>query len=89
MSVAIRGQGRIGGTSAMTLQHGKIVWVEAGQVIPGDGEIMEGAALVDESAVTGQTDPILCEAGGRHSGVLAGSQVISGRILVRITTNGR
>jgi K+-transporting ATPase ATPase B chain len=73
----------------MTLQRGKIVLVEAGQIIPGDGEIMEGAALVDESAVTGQTDPVFCEAGGRHSVVLAGSQVISGRILVRLTTKWR
>lgn len=61
-----------------------MVLVEAGQVIPGNGKIIEGAALVDESAVSGQTDPVLCEAGGPRSDVLAGAQVLSGRILVRI-----
>jgi K+-transporting ATPase ATPase B chain len=71
---------------AMTSPRARIVLVEAGQVIPEDGQIIEGAALVDESAVTGQTDPILCEAGGPRSDVVAGAQVVSGRILIRVHT---
>jgi len=70
----------------MILQRGKTVLVEAGQIVPGDGQVIGGTALVDESAVTGQTDFVLCEAGGPHCDVLAGAKVISGRILVRIPT---
>jgi K+-transporting ATPase ATPase B chain len=73
----------------MTLPEARVVLVEAGQAIPDDGQIIEGAALVDELAITGQTDPILCDAGGPRSEVVAGAQVLSGRILIRIAMKRR
>jgi K+-transporting ATPase ATPase B chain len=67
------------------LQAGDRVVVEAGQIIPGDGEIIEGVASVDESAITGESAPVVREAGGDHSGVTGGTRVLSDRIIVRIT----
>jgi len=67
------------------LRAGDHVVVEAGQVIPGDGEIIEGVASVDESAITGESAPVIREAGGDHSGVTGGTRVLSDRIVVRIT----
>ena len=61
------------------------VVVEAGQVIPGDGEIIEGVASVDESAITGESAPVIREAGGDRSGVTGGTTVLSDRIVVKIT----
>jgi K+-transporting ATPase ATPase B chain len=61
------------------------VVVEAGQFIPGDGEIIEGIASVDESAITCETAPVIREAGGDRSGVTGGTRVLSDRIVVRIT----
>ena len=61
------------------------VVVEAGQMIPGDGEIIEGIASVDESAITGESAPVIREAGGDRSGVTGGTRVLSDRIVVRIT----
>ena len=62
---------------------GDRVVVEAGQVIPGDGEIIEGVASVDESAITGESAPVIREAGGDRSGVTGGTRVLSDRIVVR------
>ena len=56
--------------------------VEAGQVIPADGEIVEGVASVDESAITGESAPVIREAGGDRSGVTGGTRVLSDRIVV-------
>jgi K+-transporting ATPase ATPase B chain len=67
------------------LQAGDVVLVDAGQVIPGDGEIIEGVASVDESAITGESAPVIREAGGDRSGVTGGTRVLSDRIVVRIT----
>ena len=67
------------------LKPGDRVVVEAGQVIPGDGEIIEGIASVDESAITGESAPVIREAGGDRSGVTGGTMVLSDRIVVRIT----
>ncbi|MCC7418925.1 MAG: potassium-transporting ATPase subunit KdpB, partial [Planctomycetaceae bacterium] len=67
------------------LSVGEVVLVEAGQVIPGDGEIIEGVASVDESAITGESAPVVREAGGDRSGVTGGTRVLSDRIVVRIT----
>ena len=64
-------------------RDGDIVVVEAGQVIPGDGEIIEGVASVDESAITGESAPVIREAGGDRSGVTGGTRVLSDRIVVR------
>ena len=61
--------------------------VEAGQVIPGDGEVIEGIASVDESAVTGESAPVIRESGGDRSAVTGGTRVLSDRIVVRIATD--
>ena len=67
------------------LKKGDIVVVVAGQIIPGDGEIIEGMATVDESAVTGESAPVIREAGGDRSSVTGGTRVLSDQIRVRIT----
>src|SRR4029077_12548651 len=60
--------------------------VEAGQVIPGDGEVIEGIASVDESAITGESAPVIRESGGDRSSVTGGTRVLSDRIVVRISS---
>jgi K+-transporting ATPase ATPase B chain len=67
------------------LRPGDRVVVSAGQVVPSDGEVIEGIASVDESAITGESAPVIREAGGDHSGVTGGTRVISDRVVVRIT----
>ena len=61
--------------------------MEDGDPIPGDGEVIEGVALVDESAITGESAPVIREAGGDRSGVTGGTRVLSGKIKIRITAN--
>jgi len=73
--------------SSTDLDAGDTVVVLAGQVIPGDGEIIEGIASVDESAITGESAPVIREAGGDRSGVTGGTLVLSDRIVVRITAS--
>ncbi|WP_261665130.1 potassium-transporting ATPase subunit KdpB [Deinococcus sp. Marseille-Q6407] len=68
------------------LQRGDLVVVEAGEMIPADGEIVEGLASVDESAITGESAPVIREAGTDHSGVTGGTKVLSDRIVVQITS---
>ncbi len=70
---------------APELQQGDIVVVEAGQVIPGDGDVVEGIASVDESAITGESAPVIRESGGDRSAVTGGTTVLSDRIVVTIT----
>lgn len=72
--------------SAAELKKGDIVLCEAGDLIPGDGEVIEGIASVDESAITGESAPVIRESGGDRSAVTGGTKVISDRILVRITS---
>jgi K+-transporting ATPase ATPase B chain len=72
---------------ATSLRAGDIVRVEAGQLIPGDGEITEGVASVDESAITGESAPVIRESGGDRSAVTGGTRVLSDWIVVRITSN--
>ncbi|MEH0823880.1 MULTISPECIES: potassium-transporting ATPase subunit KdpB [Micromonospora] len=67
------------------LRQGDVVLVEAGQVIPGDGDVVEGIASVDESAITGESAPVIRESGGDRSAVTGGTRVLSDRIVVRIT----
>jgi potassium-transporting ATPase ATP-binding subunit len=67
------------------LKQGDRVVVTAGQVIPGDGEIIDGIASVDESAITGESAPVIRDSGGDRSGVTGGTRVISDRIVVKIT----
>ena len=72
--------------SSANLRPGDRVLIEAGQMIPGDGEIIDGIASIDESAITGESAPVIREAGGDRSGVTGGTKVISDRITVRITS---
>ena len=74
--------------SSTDLKPGDRVIIEAGQVIPGDGEIIEGIASIDESAITGESAPVIREAGGDRSGVTGGTTVLSDRIIVKITSGG-
>jgi K+-transporting ATPase ATPase B chain len=69
------------------LRLNDIVRVSAGQTIPGDGEVIEGVASVDESAITGESAPVIREAGGDRSAVTGGTRVLSDSVLVRITSN--
>jgi potassium-transporting ATPase ATP-binding subunit len=69
------------------LTLGDHVVVEAGQTIPGDGDVVEGVASVDESAITGESAPVIRESGGDRSAVTGGTKVLSDRIVVRITSN--
>ena len=71
---------------AALLRPGDSCVVTAGEVIPGDGEVVEGVASVDESAVTGESAPVIREAGGDRSSVTGGTRVLSDRIVVRITS---
>ena len=71
--------------NAVDLRVGDVVLVEAGDVIPGDGEIIEGLASVNESAITGESAPVIREAGGDRSAVTGGTTVLSDQIKVRIT----
>jgi K+-transporting ATPase ATPase B chain len=70
---------------APQLRQGDRVVVEAGQVIPGDGDVIEGIASVDESAITGESAPVIRESGGDRSAVTGGTKVLSDRIIVKIT----
>ncbi len=70
---------------ASRLKKGDLVRVDAGQVIPGDGEVIDGIASVDESAITGESAPVIRESGGDRSAVTGGTKVLSDRIVVRIS----
>ncbi|HWG23064.1 potassium-transporting ATPase subunit KdpB [Actinospica sp.] len=72
--------------SANELKLGDYVVVTAGQIIPGDGDVVEGVASVDESAITGESAPVIRESGGDRSAVTGGTQVLSDEIVVKITT---
>jgi K+-transporting ATPase ATPase B chain len=75
----------IEGVSALDLKVGDVVLVEAGDLIPGDGDIIEGVASVNESAITGESAPVIREAGGDRSAVTGGTTVLSDWIKVKIT----
>ncbi|WP_155299376.1 potassium-transporting ATPase subunit KdpB [Deinococcus kurensis] len=68
------------------LRRGDVIVVQAGEMIPGDGEVIQGLAAVDESAITGESAPVIREAGTDHSGVTGGTRVLSDRIVVRVTS---
>jgi potassium-transporting ATPase ATP-binding subunit len=78
--------GMIEEVSSTELEVGDKVVVEANEIIPGDGEIVEGIASINESAITGESAPVIREAGGDRSGVTGGTTVLSDRIVVRITS---
>ncbi|MEU7570144.1 MULTISPECIES: potassium-transporting ATPase subunit KdpB [unclassified Micromonospora] len=70
---------------APQLRQGDVVLVEAGQIIPADGDVVEGIASVDESAITGESAPVIRESGGDRSAVTGGTRVLSDRIVVKVT----
>ncbi len=72
---------------ASALRKGDVVLVESGQVIPGDGDVIEGAASVDESAITGESAPVVRAAGGDRTSVTGGTRVLSDWLMVRIAAN--
>ncbi len=72
---------------ASQLRKGDHVLVEAGSIVPGDGEIVDGVASVDESAITGESAPVIRESGGDRSAVTGGTRVLSDWLVVRITAN--
>jgi K+-transporting ATPase ATPase B chain len=73
--------------SALSLQKNDIVLVKEGEIIPSDGDIIEGTALVDESAITGESAPVIRESGGDISGVTGGTRLLSGEVKIRITVD--
>ncbi len=79
--------GRVEQVPSSKLRAGDLVFVSAGELIPSDGEIIEGVASVDESAITGESAPVIREAGGDRSAVTGGTRVLSDKIKVRITSN--
>lgn len=86
MARLIGSDGEIREIGASELTPGDLVEVNAGDVIPGDGDVVEGAASVDESAVTGESAPVIRESGGDRCAVTGGTRVLSDRIVVRITS---
>jgi potassium-transporting ATPase ATP-binding subunit len=79
--------GRTEEVPAPRLRRNDVVLVSAGEFIPGDGEVIEGVASIDESAITGESAPVIREAGGDRSAVTGGTRVLSDMIKVRITSN--
>jgi K+-transporting ATPase ATPase B chain len=79
--------GAIESVDASLLRQGDVVIVNAGEQIPGDAEVIAGAASVDESAITGESAPVIREAGGDRSAVTGGTTVLSDSLVLRITTN--
>ncbi|CAO0825227.1 Potassium-transporting ATPase ATP-binding subunit OS=Streptomyces microflavus OX=1919 GN=kdpB PE=3 SV=1 [Streptomyces microflavus] len=77
------GEERVAGTE---LRVGDLVVCEAGDTVPGDGDVVEGVASVDESAITGESAPVIRESGGDRSAVTGGTKVLSDRVVIRITT---
>jgi K+-transporting ATPase ATPase B chain len=83
----ISGDGKIEVVDADSLRKGDVIIVRASEIIPADGEIISGAATVDESAITGESAPVIREAGGDRSAVTGGTRVLSDEIRIRISAN--
>jgi K+-transporting ATPase ATPase B chain len=86
-AIRFRAGGATEEVASSDLRAGDVVFVVAGNMIPGDGEVIEGVASVDESAITGESAPVIREAGGDRSAVTGGTKVLSDQIKVRITSN--
>jgi K+-transporting ATPase ATPase B chain len=80
-------RGEVTVVPAPDLRSGDVVFAEAGDYIPGDGEVIDGVASVDESAITGESAPVIRESGGDRSGVTGGTRVLSDWLVVRISSN--
>lgn len=87
IAVRLTESGKEENVSAALLKKNDIVIVRQGETIPGDGDIIEGTALVDESAITGESAPVIREAGGDRCGVTGGTKLLSGNIKIRIAVN--
>jgi K+-transporting ATPase ATPase B chain len=87
MAKLVQSDGSIKIVKSSELKKGDIVICEAGDIIPADGEIIEGLAAIDESAITGESAPVIKEAGGDFSSVTGGTKVISDRIKIRVTVD--
>ncbi len=87
MARRLRPNGSTDNVASSALRADDLVLVVAGEFIPGDGEVVEGVASVDESAITGESAPVIREAGGDRSAVTGGTRVLSDEIKVRITSN--
>jgi K+-transporting ATPase ATPase B chain len=87
VAARLRADGSTETVPAPSLRKGDVVLVKAGEFIPGDGEIVEGVASVDESAITGESAPVIRESGGDRSAVTGGTRVLSDWIKVRITSD--
>ena len=87
MAKRLLGGGRSEAVAADKLRKGDVVLVVAGEFIPADGEIIQGAATVDESAITGESAPVIREAGGDRSSVTGGTRVLSDELQIRISSN--
>src|SRR5581483_4982953 len=83
----ITAEGDIEQIPSSKLRAGDVVVVAAGELVPSDGEIIEGVASVDESAITGESAPVIREAGGDRSAVTGGTRVLSDQIRIRVTSN--
>jgi len=83
----ISGSGKIETVDADSLRKGDVILVRATEIIPADGEIIAGAATVDESAITGESAPVIREAGGDRSAVTGGTRVLSDEVKIQITAN--
>ena len=83
----VKADGGLESVAATDLRGGDLVVVKAGEVIPADGEVTEGIASVDESAITGESAPVIRESGGDRSAVTGGTRVLSDRITVKITVS--
>jgi K+-transporting ATPase ATPase B chain len=83
----LKQDGSIESVPGSQLRAGDLVMVTAGEFVPGDGEVIEGVASVDESAITGESAPVIRESGGDRSAVTGGTRVLSDEIKVRITSN--
>ncbi len=87
MAYRFRADGTTEAVSSSQLRAGDVIEVKAGQFIAGDGEVIEGVASVDESAITGESAPVIREAGGDRSAVTGGTRVLSDWIKIKITSN--
>jgi K+-transporting ATPase ATPase B chain len=87
MAYRYRADGTMEAVSSSQLRAGDVIKVDAGQFIAGDGEVIEGVASVDESAITGESAPVIREAGGDRSAVTGGTRVLSDWIRIKITSN--
>jgi len=87
LAYKINANGSIEEVSALVLKKNDLVFIKKGEIIPSDGDIIEGTALVDESAITGESAPVVRESGGDKCGVTGGTKLLSGEIKVKITVD--